>query len=101
MRIIIRGIGQGKTTELIQEYVRGDGNKCIVVKNQFAAKTIKKRAQEMGVDPDTVNVVDVYSIMDRKPNKYDALYVDNVDEILWSLFCVLPKAITLTGTVDR
>lgn len=94
MQIIIKGRGQGKTTDLINlSYERGG---YIITATHKDAYRIAQQAKDMGLHilfPMTYREAAMHSL----PSNIREVYVDDLDRILPGLFSMKIEAITMTA----
>lgn len=76
MKKIIKGRGQGKTTDLIKEA----GETGQIVCAEHSVEYIKLRAKEIGV-----NIKDPICYYEMMRNKYTDIYIDNIEQFLDSV----------------
>lgn len=101
MELIIRGRGNGKTTELIKRSAATQT--YILTVNKQRARAVFLQAREMGLDiPYPVTIDEYFSTHGFAGSFIKSVYVDDADEVLKRTFYrVNIEAVTMTDEAER
>ena len=100
MELIIKGRGNGKTTELIKRSAATQT--YILTVNKQRAHAVFWQAREMGLDiPYPVTIDEYFSTHGFTGSFIKSIYIDDADDVLKHIFCrVNVEAITITGETE-
>ena len=101
MRVIFRGRGQGKTTELIRACAANDKYGLIVCASMPECARVFQVAQDMGLDIPLPITYEQFIKQRYAGRRIDCFYIDNADLLLQSLSRgVVIEAVSITGSED-